>query len=397
MGPLFWLVLVWVLLLAAVAALTALASQYRVEPTTTLSGTLVRQTALQDIVLPAGMPVEDILVQNGDQISKGQAVLLYDTDQLHKRLTMIEASLSENALDQDCLRTPIEQKVSKTPAAVLHEGVQADPIASACQLRMSEAAIARQEIEQRIRTLHLSQLQRRMHNDDDVQAASRQDQIARELSQNVDIHALQIDIQRQSLMLRKLIAKQDEERKEALDNLIEVHRKEQALAGVLRQALEDPFLRAPAAGRLIRLRPLPQKATPTTDTPIAQLLMPGAGYYATAQMPDRALNALQAGDHATLRLSGLPLTAPTIPARIEKIIAEQGQLDVTQPHAVQIELHPEDISDEHWRRRIMRHLELMNGQARVTVRLQPLPLWLHLRRSALRLLPSQQIETNPTR
>lgn len=379
--PWLWLILIWATLCVAVWAIFAAAALQLFVPTLTLTGSLVRQTTTQDVILPAHMPVAEVLVENDTPVSQGQAVLLYDTEKLDQRMSNLEADLQRLADTHRCLTASAAQ----TETAGDVPDPASDNGASACEIQQQTDMLERQEQEQRIRQLHLIRQQIEYAGPPLDNVRSRQDQITTQLSYEIERHALQIDIRRQTVLLKKLIADQQHNRQAELHRLTQEQAALQKQRAELQQLLEDPFLRAPQAGMLIRQRPLPRDGTPMTDTAIAQLLTQEAGYQANTTLRDDSAATLTAGDRVMLRLSGLPLTAPKVPARIRLIAMQKGHFDSSPAHKAQLEMLPSDIADPRWRRRIIRHLERMNGQANAELTLQPVPFLTHLQTSALNL------------
>jgi len=369
LAPMIWLFTCWALLTVGAAGAVILSQTHQLNAPIVLKGALQAAETPQDLLLPAHIPMGEFLVQQGTELTEGTAILSFGVKALEDRQQYLQSAIMNSSSAQDCLLNKDRLEDYEDAARELEGTVRLDmqTALSACRLQHQTIALDRLELQQQLQQLrHRGQLvqQNLTHALADVSGVERES-----LRLRLALVALRFSAEEQVLELRiarQITAKDSalvEQAKAVAQDRVTL---EQQLAR-LEAYLADPHLRSPAPGQLQRIRPLPPSSRYDDDIVIAQLRVVQDAYHAQAIIPAARSSGLRVGDTALLRLAGLPLTAPKVPASLTAIDTVPGQMSEQGQSQLTLTLHPDQIDAPLWRDQVIRKLELLNGRSQVEV------------------------------
>jgi multidrug efflux pump subunit AcrA (membrane-fusion protein) len=391
--PLFWLLSCWGGLISAVFLCAGLALHYQVTPKIILKGSVIADDRLDPLILPAGLPVGTILVEDGDHLAQGDPVLRYDESAIEAQIEILQQSLTDVQLQITCLRDPETILIpdESQPAAPLHtdttpplsKGDENSHAQENCRLRHQRDHLERAKLHSEIQTSqsNLALFQKHMRSPSSAPLTSSD--ITAALRTSLQEQQLSREITQLKIALAALVADQKSASISEAETLEAKHAVLAEALKVQQSILSDPFLRTHSAGQLLRLRVPRTGHRMTDDTVIAQIRLKTDRYTARANLPAEWADSFQPGDRAELRLSGLPVNAPMLPARLETVTPQAGALVPEGALQITLNLQPDNITDARWRYQVGRHLEFLNGAALAEISLPPQSVFTHLRRSLL--------------
>ncbi len=324
---------IWAVLACAllVASGWVFAKQVPLKDTRSFSGVFEAKPQTIDLILPAGVPLETLTIQAGDRVLKGQKIALFDQTQLRHRASQLRTQLTLNAKERACLLEVNETVIlPATPDS-------AATIATAHDL-LSEA------VSQRCANLHRRNAlagEKLLHQRNVMRAETALK--VRELMQRAQatpasvqrVLTLRAALERESLLaairnlefaLALLVATQKTDILSRVDTL-ETHANalSDELVGVERHA-NAPWLIAPRGGKIARLRDVSGAAAHGTDVVLAQINASESTQFAAHfDLPADQARMLKADHRLWVRLSGLPLSTPLLPAYVVAVGDVAGQ------------------------------------------------------------------------
>lgn len=381
---------------AAVVAYAALVfvSRIHVPDRLLLRGVLVPQRTIQQVVVPAQIPILKVLVAEGASVESDQKLLRIDDSALQAEVDTLTFHLRRNQTMRNCLldsnmtteTAPAETADVADPGLSLNAtDIEQQTTLKECRLRHQKAAIARAALRDDrnhlLRQAKLLRLQPPMTQEVDPEAATLQRAVA---LQNYETAARAIGLQ-----LAALVTQQDQAIVESVKRLGTEIAEQEARLDRFSPYLSTPWIIAPIPGVVDKLRVGPDPHTFDTDTTVMQILSsPLPELTASLELPPHLAERFAPGDKIHFRLAGLPLHFPAIPGKITSLKRQEGVVGVAPAVHLHTTLSPEDISDPQIRIRVLDYLSTFHGQSQVTVELADTPLLTHLSRATERIAPS---------
>lgn len=102
-----WIWLVWAILATGTLAISTaiLTTLISIDEHRSYSGVLQSKVQEVDLVLPKGLPLKEVLVQNGERVSAGQTLAVLDEDRLRILLAELEQNVWADNTLRKCLQT----------------------------------------------------------------------------------------------------------------------------------------------------------------------------------------------------------------------------------------------------------------------------------------------------
>ncbi len=330
--PLLWLG--WATTCTALlgASAWALATQITVLPTQHHLGAFESRISSVPLVLPAGLPIESVLAQDGDQVQAGQRLASFDLKALERRREELTNRLSLNRTHRQCL-------LHKTPKAPLSdrpiiEDAQSEPLRpdpAPLALRR-DSTLLRCHNRHRLNQLARERLQHKRESLRRKTALSVQELLARAAlapSAFRPVLTLRAASEKEALAsaTREIefdLAELKESQSEALWREIDALEMEaldiEAQLTQLNSYAENPWLLSPGTGRIHRLRKLDLTNPPQSGLVLAQILQPqDREFLITVDIPRAQAALMDVGDPLPIRLSGMGHVASQIAGTIEEI------------------------------------------------------------------------------
>lgn len=328
-----WLWLLWAgltcgLLTASAALLTTRAivtSQH------SYPGVLRSSLRQMDVALPRAVPLEKLLVQEGETVKAGQTLAVYDTGLIAARLEEAERQILASNILRRCLTSSAVPDSSDLSLDELdaETALQAERAASECaallnrhDVQTRRVAQARQAVEakynERIRRLKSAAA--------NLGEGDQRNRLAVQIA--VERNALALQTGKLDLELAALQSDQEQEVLARLKALEESVARQRAIRSSLRQALDTPRLHAPMDGEVARLRDV--DAGQSFPEPVTLVSLQDRDSYARTasfSMPSGEADALQPGDPVTLHLSGAgdSYSAVDVPVLFKEPLDQQSR------------------------------------------------------------------------
>ncbi len=328
--------LLWAIFASSLLVISALglAGQIAVLPERTVTGRFEAQTPTVDLVVPSGLKVSEILVEDGDTVEKGQRVILFDQVALHRHLQHIRSEISARESALECWST--------TDAYVWENGATAPPVppqVQTCQLAKQQERLAQEQLMMRRTSLKretalaVHELVSRAEN---TPHAVRRILLLRAALERETLNSVVREVEFELAQLLTLQKEGHVQHKTRLKDEI-------AALENQKTALEDrtvrPWLEAPVKGQLARLRQAPQNMARGMPVTIAQIQTDQQKAF-QAEFLVSSLDAvhLQRGQTLQVVLTGLPYPNNRIDAHIQAI---QSAGDTSAPQTkVTVRLTP---------------------------------------------------------
>lgn len=335
LAPVLWLA--WGLAALAVlfGAAALIAERTTVPASRSYGGTLHPDGNPVTVALPAGLPLDAVLVRPGQEVRAGQTLAVYDKTRIATELARLERDIIALAARRDCLltQTPATPGDPPAPRPAAAPPAQPDPemalriraAVEACQTDQAARALDSQRLT-RLRdrlaerhaligrqiTLTLARAKPR----DKPEAARKT--LALALEQNrikQQIDTIEIEDRTRAIDHDRARLQQVQ----ATTQQIEDARRIQA---ELAAALAAPRLTAPEDGIIARVRPVPLRQPMTRDADFIDIQDPNAqAYAATITLSGAQAASLEIGTPVTITLIGYPDPKPRLNAEIQSFEA----------------------------------------------------------------------------
>lgn len=341
------------LALIALGALTVLLAERIALPgTRVLGGTLRPDSDPAVVILPAGVPLDRVLVSPGEPVRAGQTVALFDRAAIAAELAHLERAIVAAAAYRECLLSAHQsaeeaddKEDSRTPSRSKHGPATSpdlDPetellvraALETCQTEHAADALARARIEaaslriaERISLLDRKialLLERsdertpRSRAADSLEAALERNALARQRDTlDLETRALRIDQHRARLARIR----------EAGQEIADLRLRQARLAA----ALERPRLVAPDTGTVARVRVPPTGSPAHDDIAIAEIRPAGhTPYRATVPLSPAQAARLHPGTRVAITLLGFPPSAPRLEGVVERFSEASSESGLTR-------------------------------------------------------------------
>jgi multidrug efflux pump subunit AcrA (membrane-fusion protein) len=386
-----WFWAIWALLCALLLAgsVVVLAERYKVSDERIFVGKFAPVGRTTELIVPAGVPMSQLLVGEGDQVVLGQRLARYDSEALSGRIDQVSLEILLNNTLQECLLNksvlPDETIADMNLDASDRLAVQAT--LRECRLKHRKFGLDRDALQGRILSL-------RTRADLAVQTLVtdrelRQKMSAREIALRAAVERQKFESSIKPLELQLARMATDHEGqllKQVLALREDADRLSQALT-LLNKVLETPWLIAPESGRVQRLRPVAEHTVFSKDTEV--MTLSGAEFMslqASARVSSEHGGRFEKGDLVFVRLSGMPMTASRLQARVSDIFDTPGQLGSDSGTTISVELGLQDIDDPQLRRLVKRQMEIGDTGGSITFELGETSILETLVRSAESLM-----------
>lgn len=371
-GP--WLWCLWALSCIAVLMVAAalLASRISLTDSRQFRGSFEPLRSAVDIMLPAGIPVSELLVGEGDQVIVGQRLARLDASRLQQQIARLNLNLLLSATKRDCLLNRDSLREEDLPDMDLPGETQLalQTVLRDCHLIHRRNLLLRTRLIETRDTLKaraglaLRGLGADAAVPGNAPAQARALRLALE-SQRLDSALRQLDLE-----LAATTIDQDVEILKQVSALQDQTATMQARLAILEPHLVNPWLIAPENGQIKRLRPLSGQSSFAADIALLRLKTRDRRVFeARADLPALQSAPLRTGDHVAIRLSGLALTMPAIDGVIAAVDDSPGTAAQQRMTRVTVHIAPSGIQDPFLRDAVSTLLS--TGQGRSTIRLSP--------------------------
>ena len=350
----------WGLGALAVLAGSAVLVAERLEVPTSRSfgGTLRPDRDPLAVHLPAGVPLQAVVVEPGEVVRAGQTLALYDRDAIAAELARLEREVVVAGLRRDCLLSAASGDAAPAPAKVIRDGLAEDAgldpetalqlraALQDCRTRLAVRAAERDRLEaERARVAERHALVERKLALVLSRPRSADPRLTAEASVTLALERNQLAARLDTLAAeaRALKLAHDRDRIDEVDTIArEVAAVMQAQAR-LAAALASPRLAAPGDGTVGRIRPIPAGQTMSRDEPLMDIRAPGAeAYVAEIAMTAAQASAIPPGTPVRLALLGFPTPRPVLTGTIEGFTSATSASGTTRVTA-RITLSPESL------------------------------------------------------
>lgn len=294
------------------------------------SGHFVPASAAKSIAIPAQIPLASVLVREGDSITKGQRVALFDQVMMQAQIERLQHTIAVNELERACLLASMPSRNGdrlQDPTA--GHSIEQQAALARCKLRKRENAIAREELRrQRDALMRQIDLQNR--------EASQRLRFADPSVRHVLSLRAAIERNAQNAVLSgfelALVSETIQQEKDTLHVISQLEQRARTLEEALSAAvshLAAPYLVAPVSGRVTRVRDLPLHEPFTGKTDLVQIVDEHPDVYlALIQVPLEEAKLWGEDTRIQVRFSALPASSPTYPARLDetrRLFSESGR------------------------------------------------------------------------
>ncbi|GAA6179595.1 hypothetical protein NBRC116594_10330 [Shimia sp. NS0008-38b] len=328
--PLQMMWVLWATLACTVLAMSAwiLASHILVSPTRSYTGKFESTAQSMPVVLPADVSVRTMMVTEGADIQKGQKLARYDQVALRDLITLKTQKLARNRMQRACLLDKEQVALSVRTLDLSSDdgaGLRDATALSACLNTHRRNRLEREKLmylRDRLRrqsSLAVQELTARAH------ATSEPVRSILKLRAALEQIALQTTIRNTEFDLALLTEAQHSTLLESISSL---EASADALsADLIRlEALQTfPWLRAPQAGRIERVRDLSGDQPHAVALVLAQIHQTDVKSYAAYfDVPHARANLLTEGAPLDISLAGLPPSQRNLQGIVQSIVPASG-------------------------------------------------------------------------
>jgi multidrug efflux pump subunit AcrA (membrane-fusion protein) len=372
-----WIWAVWTLLCVVTAFLSVclISTGVSIRDSQQYRGTFAPVTTFEEVLLPADVPLGEVLVSEGDAVMLGQRLISFDVDRLEDQVREMEARLELNQRLQSCLLEGPNHIPSTAPElAEVNDGTLAQQVMTKeCRLVHQEHAIARQDLlskktalQSRLRVLALSP------------RATAVGGVAWAIETQKIINAIRaLDIRLATLATEQDLSLLEETK--ALEQEAKITRRQ---VERLRGYEETPWVSASRNGVVERVR-LPREGGPfNSDIAVLRLRGQTEGRFgAKANIAVSKARMLRQGDIVKVRLSGLSLLSAPINGRVADLAPASGLAAEEEIWQVSVELDPAEIEDPTLRDQVFRLLTSSTSGGSLIFEMQPASMFEIVKRS----------------
>ncbi len=372
-----WMWAVWTLLCVATAVLSVclISTGVSIKDTRQYRGTFAPVTTSQEVLLPAEVPLGEVLVREGDVVTLGQRLVSFDVDRLEEQIREMELRLALNRKLQSCLLQGPSPTPFATPELVgMSESTLAEQaMQTECRLVHQEQAIARQDLlskktalQSRLRVFALSP---RTTAAGGVEWAIETQKIINAISA-LDIRIATLATEQELSLLEETKTLEQQ----AWTTRRQVER--------LKRHAESPWVSAIQNGVVERVR-LPREGG-LFGRDITVLRLRGQSvdrFEAKANVAVSKARLLRAGDIVKVRLSGLSLLSEPIDGQVSDLAPAMGLAGDEEIWQVTVELDPARIEDPTLRDLVFGLLTANTSRSSLTFEQQPASMFEIVKRS----------------
>lgn len=306
------------------------AKQVPVLDTRQFSGVFEAKVKTVDLVLPAGVPLEMLSIQAGEHVNKGQKIAHFDQDKLRHSAAKLRSQLTLNALERACLlevtTTALPVSPDRAPTIVTAQDLSSETVFQGCDNLHRSNELAREQLLHRRdvmraeTALKLRELMQR------TQATPAEIQRILTLRAALERETLMAAIRNIEFELALLVATQ---KSEILSRVDALETQATALSDrlfVVESHANAPWLVAPRSGEVARIRDVSGATAHGADVVLAQIEADEITQYtAHFDLPADQARLVKTGHGLWVRLSGLPLSTPPLPAYVTAVGHVTGQ------------------------------------------------------------------------
>lgn len=315
------------------------------------SGHFVPASAAKSIAMPAEIPLAAVLVQEGDSITQGQRIAVFDQVMMQAQIERLQHAIAVNELERSCLLASMPSRNGDgLMAPTAGHSIEEQAALERCKLRLRANAIAREELRlQRDSLMRQIDLQNR--------EASERLRFADPSVRHVLSLRAAIERNAQNAALSgfelALVSETIQQAKDTLQVVARLeqgaHTLEEALAAVVSH-LAAPYLVAPDSGRVTRVRDLPLHEPFTGKTDLAQIVSEHPNVHlALIQVPLEEAKLWGEDTRVQVRFSALPASSQTYSARLEetrRVFNESGREFAEIAITLDFSSVPSDVSGQ---------------------------------------------------
>lgn len=324
--------------LAVLAGLAVLlAEQVEVPTSRSFGGTLRPDRDPLVVNLPAGVPLQAVVVEPGEVVRAGQTLALYDRDIIAAELVRLEREVIVAGLRRDCLLNAAGSGDAPAPAGAMRDRMARDAgldpettlqlraALQDCRTRLAVRAAERRRLKaERARVAERHALVERKLALVLSRPRSADPRLTAEASVTLALERNQLAARLDALTAeaRALKLAHDRDRIDEVDTIArDVAAVMQAQAR-LAAALASPRLAAPGDGTVGRIRPIPAEQAMSRDEPLMDIRAPGAdAYVAEIVMTAAQAGTIPPGTKVRLALLGFPEPRPVLSGTIDTYTA----------------------------------------------------------------------------
>lgn len=295
-----------------------------------------------DIRVPAGLPLEAVLVEEGQVVSQGQTIALLDKTVIGNNLQDRKRQLSVNLSLRKCLLNKPAAPTVQTETSERDEEtrLQLDQAANACRLTHNDHSLRQKRLIKALKRLKTAS--RRLELRASLvssQEASTAEQRLKSVSIALEQEQLHHKISELELQLSALITDQ---KTEILNEVRQLQSRAADLSReivVLEEYHASPRIHAGQAGEITRIRVVPQGEILLQGAVLATLRSASEHKFrAYFNVPDEVLPTLSEGDPIELSLSNFNVRQRALTGTITKISPFAGPPSSSDRHHIQVAL-----------------------------------------------------------
>lgn len=367
-----WIWMFWAALGVAALVMSAgiLAGRVMVPDTRQFRGSFVQAQNTRDIVLPAGIPISEILVKEGDLVTVGHRLALFDIPLMEQKISRLNLDILLNAVKRDCLlnRTTFDEASIDDMALEGEMRLAMQAVLRECRLLHQQNALVRARLVEKRDTLRnrAALVLRGLMTNQALQDGVSPRTLA--LKTAVENQALEAAVRTIDLEIASTITEQDIlVLKQVTELRTQSVRFEAELSG-LEYHLSRPWLIAPESGRINRLRALEGQKGFKTDVALVRLKTQDHNVFDVhADVANIDASSFRVGDVVSIRLSGLSLMMSSVPGHITALSEVPGVASTDRMTRITVRLVPSLIKNRRLEQEITS--QLSTGDKRSAFRL----------------------------
>jgi multidrug efflux pump subunit AcrA (membrane-fusion protein) len=368
---------VWTLLCVgtAIVSVCFIATGVSIKDTRQYRGTFTPVAKSEEVVLPAEVPLGEVLVSEGDAVTLGQRLLVFDLERLEEQIHEIETKLALNRKLQSCLlQDPLQAPAPTSEPVGLDQDTLAERVMhKECRLVHQEQAIARQEL-----LAKKAALQSRLR----LFALSPRSTVAGGVEWAIETQKIINAISALDIRIATLATEQE------LSLLEDTKVLEQDAWAMRRQVdrlkryADAPWVSATQAGIVEHVRLPSEGGRYGNDIAVLRLRARSEETFeAKANVAAPHARMLRPGDVVKVRLSGLSLLSAPIDGRVSDLSPAMGLAGDQEIWRVTVEMDPAKIEDHSLRRLVFQLLTTNTSRSSLTFELQPASMFEIVKRS----------------
>ncbi|TCL01135.1 hypothetical protein BXY66_2444 [Shimia isoporae] len=316
----FWLG--WAFSTASLLAISAslFSEAVRVPDVRRYEGHFEPAAARHNLVVPAQVPLEAVLVHEGEGVVQGQRIALLNQRMLEDKIEHMRVSQEINALERDCLLNSSETPQSAIEASDALENLQAQAALRRCGIHHQAHQVSREALLRERQALSYGAHLKYREAIERLRLTEPAVQRILSLRAEIERNALRTAIAELDIAIAEQVTQQEKETLAKVISLESVARDIDRSMSHLKSFSAAPYLTAPQSGHVARLRNLPLHEAFANDTDLVQLVseLPNT-FNASVVVPVEEAEMLTRGAKMLVQFSGLHVQTPPLSAKIADI------------------------------------------------------------------------------